>query len=70
MLDCVVSLGLNCTFMNVSHEHRPIYLMKKNKILIKPSSFQSSFCSLFMYGSAALDIFRLVLPLKPEVLKV
>lgn len=31
MFDCVVSLGLNDTFMNVSHEHRPIYRKKKGK---------------------------------------
>jgi len=54
MFDCIVSVGLTYTFMNVSHENRPIYLIKKgDKILIKPFNYQSSFCSLFMYGFSA-----------------
>lgn len=55
MFDCTVSVSLTYIFMNVSHKNKPIYFMKKkgNTILIKPFNFQSSFCSLFMYGSAA-----------------
>lgn len=45
MFYCVVSLGLNYMFMNVSHEHRPVYLMKKKNL---DKTFQLSKFLLFI----------------------